>query len=56
MLQYTLARDSLLVGFGSARSTDVSPLDIPPQSKVGPRPSLFFAPTRDAHGLSLIHI
>lgn len=51
MLQYTLARDSLLVGFGSARSSDVSPLDIPPQGKVGPRPSLFFAPTRDAHGL-----
>ncbi|NBO37418.1 hypothetical protein EBU99_02415 [bacterium] len=51
MLQYTLARDSLLVGFGSARATDVSPLATHPQSKPGARPSLFFAPTRDANGL-----
>lgn len=51
MLQYTLARDSLLVGFGSARDSDISPLDLKPQQKAGPRPSLFFAPTRDAHGL-----
>lgn len=51
MLQYTLARDSLLVGFGSARDSDVTPLANRPQRKIGPRPSLFFAPTRDAHGL-----
>ena len=51
MLQYTLARDSLLVGFGSARDSDVSPLETQPQSKAGVRPSMFFAPTRDAHGL-----
>jgi GH15 family glucan-1,4-alpha-glucosidase len=51
MLQYTLARDSLLVGFGSARDSDVSPLENQPQSKTGPRPAIFFAPTRDAHGL-----
>jgi GH15 family glucan-1,4-alpha-glucosidase len=51
MLQYTLARDSLLVGFGSARDSDASPLEAQPQSKAGVRPSLFFAPTRDAHGL-----
>lgn len=51
MLQYTLARDSLLVGFGSARDSDASPLDVKPEAKKGARPSLFFAPTRDAHGL-----
>lgn len=51
MLQFTLARDSLLVGFGAARASDVSPLETLPQSKPGARPSLFFAPTRDANGL-----
>ena len=51
MLQFTLARDSLLVGFGAARATDVSPLDVLPQRKPGARPSLFFAPSRDAYGL-----
>jgi GH15 family glucan-1,4-alpha-glucosidase len=51
MLQYTLARESLLVGFGSARESDVTPLEIQPQPKTGPRPSLFFGPTRDSHGL-----
>jgi GH15 family glucan-1,4-alpha-glucosidase len=51
MLQYTLARDSLLVGFGSVRACDVSPLTQRPENKAGARPSLFFAPTRDAHGL-----
>ena len=51
MFQFTLARDSLLVAFGASRTSDVTPLDFLPQSKPGARPSVFFAPTRDAQGL-----
>lgn len=51
MLQFTLARDALLVGFGASRASDVTPLDSLPQRKPGARPSVFFAPTRDAYGL-----
>lgn len=51
MFQFTLARDSLLVAFGAARQTDESPLEFLPQQKPGARPSVFFAPTRDAQGL-----
>lgn len=51
MFQFTLARDSLLVAFGASRKSDVTPLDFLPQSKPGARPSVFFAPTRDAQGL-----
>jgi hypothetical protein len=51
MLQFTLARDALLVGYGAARACDVSPLESLPQPKPGVRPSLFFAPTRDVAGL-----
>lgn len=51
MLQYTLARDSFMVGYGAARASDASPVEPLPQSKAGARPALFFAPTRDANGL-----
>lgn len=51
MLQVTLARDQLLVGYGHRSPFDAVAEKIENQSHRGSRPSLFFAPRRDAHCL-----
>ena len=57
MLQFTLARDALLVGYGSTSRADPSPPSFsgggskPGNSERGCRPAVFVGPSRDAHAL-----
>lgn len=51
MLQVTLARDNLLVGYGHTSSFDLASSHKQANAHNGCRPSVFFGPYRDAHAL-----